>query len=580
MQNNLNKNIFIALITSFIVFLLVPIYMIGQSPKTFEFLDIRIFFICVFFFIASSSSLLISLITFFYAFGLPKVANYLNFFLLSWVVLAGFILPVCKSGVIADPVDIPTNYLNFAVLAISSTLLTFLTSTPYKKFTFQILILIGCSASISSIYLFFKNNTFTSNNEHLNVSNQKNIFVVSFDGLSGKIFLESIANNSKFADIFKDFNIYDNVLSQSPSTEASIMGEIYGIRDYKSISATQTELNKKLENKFNSLLITNKVKDSYIFGPYPTNIARHMNLDPPAIISKDNYLNKSDTFDLFKYVLVRVATNRVIKYSNWDVNLMSFKNELMPNPPNLPFRLRLTNSFGPSWDRPLNSTIEKYDYWVDNLKASNKEYSIRYLHFTFSHFPVDFDNHCEFKSDDSNWYQLNQNEIGMYGENICVLEKFSNFINKLKLLGIYDKSLIVFKSDHGGLATYFSQSPDNLKINNHQLFGFNRYMPALMIKDFNSNQFKVSHKKELVLLNDIAKTLCKSSGIVTDCNYLNGVNLLGNEIINFDEPYYLYIVKNENSNYDFDTHISLKIPSRRMKLIDALNNSNLVHLSQ
>ena len=133
-----------------------------------------------------------------------------------------------------------------------------------------------------------------------------------------------------------------------------------------------------------------------------------------------------------------------------------------------------------------------------------KQISLRYLHFSFTHFPIDFDSECNYWSNDLAWYKANQNEIGIENENICAIKKFIGFINKLKKLKISNNSIIVFKSDHGKYAGYYANTPNNLVFNNHPPVAYNRYKPTLMIKSFSSIKPTIKYKPELVLLPDIA----------------------------------------------------------------------------
>jgi hypothetical protein len=100
-----------------------------------------------------------------------------------------------------------------------------------------------------------------------------------------------------------------------------------------------------------------------------------------------------------------------------------------------------------------------------------------------------------------------------------------------------------------------------------------------MIKGFGANAEAPVYRDELVLLNDVAKTICIESGIKSECNKFNGVNLLDN-IHKADEPYYLYVVKNKQSSFRFDTHISVKIPTRNLSLLEAMSSSNLIELDE
>ena len=136
---------------------------------------------------------------------------------------------------------------------------------------------------------------------------------------------------------------------------------------------------------------------------------------------------------------------------------------------------------GPAYDKEFILDIINYDYIVDNMKVVKKEISLRYMHFLFSHDPIDFDINCNYKSSKKDWFISNQNEEGLKNETLCVIKKISKFIEKLKKLNIYNKSLIVFKSDHGYPSNYFDLAPNNIKINNNDI-GYSRHTPFFINK--------------------------------------------------------------------------------------------------
>mgnify|MGYP001262482303 CR=1 FL=1 len=100
-----------------------------------------------------------------------------------------------------------------------------------------------------------------------------------------------------------------------------------------------------------------------------------------------------------------------------------------------------------------------------------------------------------------------------------------------------------------------------------------------MIKDFSAVNKKPVYKSDLVLQNDIAKTVCLNSEVPADCNVFNGVNLLADSL-KTDEPYYLYVPQNQDEGFWlFENLISVKIPSRSTSLLQAMQNSELIKLS-
>ena len=125
---------------------------------------------------------------------------------------------------------------------------------------------------------------------------------------------------------------------------------------------------------------------------------------------------------------------------------------------------------------------------------------------------------------------------------------------------------------------YFSDYPDNAILNEHPHLGYNRYRPMLMIKNIGVNKPKITYTDELVLVADIARTICLKVSSASDCSLFPGIDLLGPSLES-DSPYYLNVVKDSHSDYRFDSHITVVVPSRKISLIEALEESALVRVS-
>ena len=134
------------------------------------------------------------------------------------------------------------------------------------------------------------------------------------------------------------------------------------------------------------------------------------------------------------------------------------------------------------------------------------------FHFNFTHFPVDFDDKCNYLSYDKKKFNSIQDYNGLKRETLCSIKLMENFIQKLKDLNLYNNSTIIFKSDHGVPSNYFINSKHskiNYKINNHKQFGYLRYKPFLMIKKKDKNQFELKYNDEFRSLNSLNSFYCK-----------------------------------------------------------------------
>lgn len=240
-----------------------------------------------------------------------------------------------------------------------------------------------------------------------------------------------------------------------------------------------------------------------------------------------------------------------------------------------------TEHKGEKWDFKNVKKIEEYDGFVSSLSIRDTSpLAVRYYHTTFSHFPIDFDENCVHRSVDKDWFDSNQNEITLQNQTKCVVKKMLNLVEKLKKIGAYDNSIIVFKSDHGEPFYYFNDYPDNLTFNQDTRFGYNRYRPYLMIKKPSTNQSELVYDDRLVLLNDLAKTLCKASGVKrVNCNAHRGIDLFSIEK-GLDQPYFLYILRNRKSTFQYDTHFSVRVPNRKVDVLDFLKQHPRVKVSE
>jgi len=296
-------------------------------------------------------------------------------------------------------------------------------------------------------------------------------------------------------------------------------------------------------------------------------------------IPMSEYYKQSSTLYFFSYPLVRIWSRYAYKLALWESKTFNFKPYVVDMSLSMDLAHKIEKGHGPKWDRIHSYTLGNFDVLLDNLKVGDSEYSVRYMHFTFTHFPVDFDADCVFRANDPEWFKNNQNRKGVVNEAICGIKKYIAFLDIIKKLGIYNNSLIVLKSDHGKLVKYYSKYPNNLKINGNNHWGYNRYLPTLLIKGFNSSSDSLTQKDELVLLNDLANTLCIASQKIEQCTDIPGVNLLSDNLDD-GKGYYLYVAKDAKSTFKFETQKSVTVPSRKYNLLESMLESELIKLNE
>jgi hypothetical protein len=100
-----------------------------------------------------------------------------------------------------------------------------------------------------------------------------------------------------------------------------------------------------------------------------------------------------------------------------------------------------------------------------------------------------------------------------------------------------------------------------------------------MVKDFHQKNSRPLYEDKVVLQGDIPKTICFRASIGKNCNVFNGVDLLS-ELSEFDEPYYLYVPKEGAKNiWLHENTISVRIPSRNISLLQAMEQAEKIKLS-
>jgi len=560
----------------------VPIYHVSVTPSEFAFLDHSIFIkISTFFSISTFVPLLIVAIIL-YLIGLKVSSRCFVVFLLSWITLAGFLFPLVQSDGMVEATKALVNNRHFVLVLLLSVIfsLVALTKLFYVPVVFCTVIIFA--SLIPSLPTFLKvcsTSESVSPSGVTEVSTEKNIFVISFDGIPGTVVRNVFEDYPELSEAFKDFAFFTNAVSQAPATHASIRSELFGNRNYHSIASTNKTLDALLD--LNSLPLNN-IQDSFTYGSYNGYNLNSKNKIAPLSFSQISQREKiKQHLYWMELLLARTGTPSfpiVLK----GVDLFESMKRWLSSSNNLDndLSLKLDNYVGPSWKRGFIQQIQDYFWFVDNLNATKKGLSIRYMHFTYSHYPVDFDEESTFRGNDLLWHRANQNYHGLYNQSKGVLFQFKRFVEKLKRLGIYDNSLIVFKSDHGEPSIYYETFPNDMQINGHELWGVDRYMPLLMVKDFSRNKSHIEYKSDLVTLPDLSKTLCIAAQVKgVDCSNFPGLNLLGDYEITDSPIFYIETVTGPKSTFEFDTHQTIQLKRSQRKFHEILMSSGLVDLN-
>lgn len=557
------------------LFLWIPLYSAYLSINDINF-SIRDFFFTSLIITLLSSVLLYAASTLLAKIKLQWLAFGALYLIIFWSSISGLIFPLAAPAGMTAPEELPINLINLTLTATASLILTLLTYTKLKPATHIFaLVLIATSLGSAAPSLY---ETGSSPKRFSELSNTNNIIVLSFDGLAGVIAKQVIEENPSLKSTFRDFQFYDNAISLAPATVASLRSELYGNINFRALTPDSKDLLKKLSDKTNSIARENKLhSDVMTFGMYSSFNPTLSDVIVPGTIMPSSFHEKvSLTLSFYPHIAARVASPIIAAIVNTEVHTIQL-NYLRDEKAK-----RAANHKGASWDALSTLQSNELVALTQSLHSGNSKRTVRYMHFLHTHFPVDLDETCNYRSNNSEWFNSNQNYLGLVNETHCALRQAAQFIEKLRALDLYDKTLFIVKSDHGATADYFNDAPtdkklDGTQFNGNTLWGYNRYRPLLMIKPYATSNEIITYNHNPASLSDLAKTLCQQSPDRQACDEYKGTDLLNPTDEDSAKILYMDVVKDESSTFDFDTQITIDLP-RNINFERALKETGKVTL--
>jgi len=492
------------------------------------------------------------------------------YFILFWSCIAGFILPVVEQAGMVSADQLTTNVFNLSLVAIGSLLLTLLTYTRLKSAAQVFVLILAITTLASAVPVLFSKKE-VSIDRFTGLSSTDNVLVLSFDGLAGVVAKQVLEEHPDLKVALKDLIFYDNAVSLAPATGASLRAEVYGNVNFRLLSNQSLELASKLKDQVNSIQREQaNGADVATYGIYSAfnNVSKDA-IAPGSLRDKEFGERASSIFEFYPYIAARVGTAHAASFVR--NALLRLKKQYLHDITSE----RLASHQGPSWDALNNLQSDDLVMFTDKLHIAGDKRSVRYLHLLHTHFPVDLDENCNYRSADKAWFDSNQNYQGLINETHCALKQTATVIEKLKALGIYDKTLIVVKSDHGAPVSYLKTSPEDYMINDHPMWGYNRYRPLLMLKLPDQVNETLTYNSKLASLSDLAKTLCIHAPGDQHCEQYKGLDLLDLDAKDLDPLLHVNIVKDKNSSFEFDTHLTVDVP-RAPDFAKALENTGKV----
>ncbi len=550
-------------------FLILPAFLINENINNFTHLDPESFFLLGF--VAVAAFLFLTFINI--------VLTYLRIniyfsefirFLYFFVTISGFALPASISGGMLDPAQLAVDKTHVAASFLLASLLIFLSLTKLRQplnLGVIIFVFLNTVVSINGIYSVLARDP--TGMSIYQLSSEKNIFVLSFDGIPGSLVREVLEDTPKLRHRFAGFIFYDNVASSSPRTSASTATSLYGNQNFKEKYRTETEL---WDSAPENLLTNHLHRNGYSVSTYG---AYNRGFEDP----KSQFVGltrglPTDVVNLLNYSIARTLTRFAVISGRLRNGLERLCYTALASSDESSSELvrNILSSHSPRWNRRLAITVQDFYEYLKHMQVSSSKSVAHFLHFTHTHYPVEFDSHCQFLGHDGDWYKRNQDRRGVRGEVCCALRQYSEFLDRLKSLNVFDRSLIVLKSDHGKPVEYGDErSIESFKIRGHRYWGFGCYAPFLAIKDFQADDESIRHNTDPVMLDDLARTLCVTSGSHEGCEEYGGYNLLdGNLRISQSERVTLFVVKSPRSNFFYDTHEAVTV-RREKSILESLH---------
>lgn len=467
-----------------------------------------------------------------------------------FVIVAGYVFSLSVSTGMIDPREVPVNWSNLGLVVLSVALMTWWANSRYGKLLYAGLVLfvgLNFAHAVFEVQSTLSQQGGTTTLHEL--STTKNILVLSLDGISNSAAVEVLENNSELAQSFRGFTVFDRAASSSPSTDVSLVTSLYGNQNLKLRFETMDQV---LAGISKGLLSNYLNENGYLvstFGFYGKGFghARQQAYSSTA--------RSLDVTMLLNFTIGRTFTGR-LAYSGDLLGELEDRLQIGSRPlEESRFLEKIAKAKTPDWKKRFAAEFLDLEHYLQRLNVGTSRPVAHFTHFTFTHYPVDFDRDCSYRGNDEQWSLSRQNRAGVKEETVCALSKFAKFIFKIKELGVFDQSLIVLKSDHGKPPGYYEEdSIFSRKIQGHSALGYGRYEPFFAIKGLGPSSGPLQKNSSSVLLDDMARTICLAALDGPRCDQYAGLDLLAPNLDPRESSEVtMFIVGSDSSNWRFRT---------------------------
>ena len=263
---------------------------------------------------------------------------------------------------------------------------------------------------------------------------------------------------------FGGFTFFENLISSAPASHASIRSELFGNQNYHDISRDSTQVNAALKNsksvfQYTDDFITYGVySDYHDFGEkvqkkpasFITSLSEHRRW---RILTMHRIFGNKGVAAFRKLQMLKLLDLIDSKLSKIFKQKDDSKGLNFPN-----VKLSIDNlTFDDLASFYSSTDLLVFRDFVSELKVTGKSQKVKLMHFVHTHYPVNFDEYCNLLIIEPELRRKRQNYTGLKKQTICALTEFSRLVDRLKELGAFDNSFIVFKSDHGEPVWYFDR---------------------------------------------------------------------------------------------------------------------------
>lgn len=393
-------------------------------------------------------------------------------------------------------------------------------------------------------------------NDAMQLAAQGNILVIGFDGLQRDVFQEAIAANPDLLHRLNEFTLFSNVVSSSPATQASTAAELLGNMNFKAAAETTEELMALAAREGIPAELSGAGYRVGGYGVYSSYLPPEKDLGPFLVDGN----SVGETTFLLQNTVSRTIGPWLAVHGWVEPALIIVSRIVSPMGGGKVSHLseQIAIHSGPNWDRYLLKSRDDFASYEDRLTTGASTPVAHFLHFTFTHHPVDFDEQCQFRSTDQKWFDRSQDHEGILGEARCSIILFEQILQRLDDLGVLEKSLVIIKSDHGAPIQW--NDPNSLaaqRIRGNDTWGYGRYMPILLIKPPGTPASQMAVDQRPVILDDLAGTVCNWAGL-QDCGRYAGANLL-DPADSGPEKIWMNVAKSAGADFRYDTHESVEV---------------------